>query len=223
MLNLLKGYIENSLPMQGDLVTRPGLRDKVAENGQLLPFTGNTAVFLLDADTKNAIAPLQEQLYRFAAPLLAERLSPDTFHLTLHDLANGAPGVDNRRRMAQTEAAARAILPEIREEDPVPLAMKTTWIFNMVNTSIVLGAAPVDKASGERLSRMYTLLHKVVPLDYPLTPHITLAYFRPGIYSQKDLVSLRKALCPVELQFALHPEKLVLQSFSDMNHYTTIE
>lgn len=222
MLNILRGYIENSLPRQGALETRPGLRVKVDDHGQFLPFVGNTIVFELDTDTKQAIAPLQKRLYANAEHLLAERLSPDTFHLTLHDLANGTPNAATQAWMEQTEPAARAILTRIKSEHAAPLAMKTSWIFNMVNTSIVLGAEPADEESRERLIRMYTLLNEVVPLNYALTPHITLAYFRPGLYSQAELEPLRQALTPVALTFSLRMENLILQNFSDMNHYKTI-
>ena len=222
MLNILRGYIENSLPHHGMLETRSSLRTKVDENGQFLPFIGNTAVFLLDEPTKRALIPLQEALYAHAGALLAEKLSPDTFHLTLHDLANGTPSPETRLWMAKTAPTARAILNSIRSEYPAPLSMKATWVFNMVNTSIVLGAEPADPVSHARLSRMYTQLHPVVPLNYALTPHITLAYFRPGCYTQDDLAPLREALKAVDLTFSLHMENLVFQNFSDMNHYETV-
>lgn len=223
MLNILHGYIENSLPMEGSLVTRPGLREKVDETGHFLPFIGNTVVFDLDLQTKQAIASLQQRLYDHAGELLAEKLSPDTFHLTLHDLANGSPGAKTESWMEKTRPAAAVILAELKSESMAPLTMKTTWVFNMVNTSIVLGAEPVDTESYDRLRRMYTRLNAVVPLNYALTPHITLAYFRPGIYSQSDLAPLRQALTKADIIFQLDMERLVLQNFSDMNHYTTIE
>ena len=92
MLNLLYGYIENSLP-EGKLTTSPGLRAKVDDAGAFLPFEGNTVVFLLSDEEKAALSVLQDSLYATASHLLAQRLSPDTFHMTLHDLANGAPCV----------------------------------------------------------------------------------------------------------------------------------
>ena len=222
MLNILRGYIESSLPSTGVLQTRPSLTAKVDQDGHFLPFIGNTAVFLLDEDTKRSIAPLQEALYAHAGSLLAEKLSPDTFHLTLHDLANGPLGSETRLWMAKTAAAAPQVLNAIRAEDPAPLSMKATWVFNMVNTSIVLGAEPADDTSRERLSRMYAQLHPVVPLNYALTPHITLAYFRPGCYTQADLAPLREALKAVDLTFSLRMENLVFQNYSDMNHYETV-
>lgn len=221
MLNLLYDYIENSLP-EGELITSPGLRAKADETGRLLPFEGNTVVFLLDDEVKQKLAGLQDRLYQAAGEMLSEPLHPDTFHMTLHDLANGTPGPDTRRWMAETEPAARAVLAGLRQEYTAPLAMQTTWMFNMVNTSIVLGLAPADEDSRDRLGRMYEALNGVVPLNYALTPHITLAYFRPGRYGEAALSSLRAALGPVDLRLTLRMEDLVLQRFSDMNHYVTI-
>lgn len=221
MLNLLYGYIENSLRSE-ELITSPGLRAKADETGHLLPFEGNTAVFLLDDRVKEELAGLQNRLYLAAGEMLSEPLSPDTFHMTLHDLANGTPGPDTRRWMAETEPAARAVLAQLRQADAAPLEMRATWMFNMVNTSIVLGLAPTGEDSEDRLSRMYEALNGVVPLHYALTPHITLAYFKPGRYSEAALSSLRAALGPVDLRLTLPMENLVLQRFSDMNHYMTI-
>ena len=100
-----------------------------------------------------------------------------------------------------------------------PLRMKATWLFNMVNTSIVLGLAPADEESWCRLDEMYTTLESVVHLGYALTPHITMAYFKPGTYTQYDLNCLRRAMRPVELEVELRLEDLHYQVFQNMNHY----
>lgn len=89
----------------------------------------------------------------------------------------------------------------------------------MVNTSIVLGLAPADEDSWHRLDEMYMALETVVPLGYALTPHITMAYFKPGTWSQYDLNYLRQALHSVELDVELRFEGLFYQEFVDMNHY----
>ena len=218
MLNLLYGYIENSLP-EDRLTTSPGLRAKVDDAGAFLPFVGNTVVFFLSDEEKAALSVLQDSLYAAAGHLLAQRLSPDTFHMTLHDLANGAPGEKTQAWMQATEPIAKRILEDIKAEDLPPIAMRGTWMFNMVNTSIVLGLAPEDSEGEVRLHRMYEALHDAVPLGYALTPHITLAYFKPGVYSGEALETLRSALKPADISVKLDMNKLVLQHFGDMNHY----
>lgn len=222
MLNLLEDYIGRSLPEWGDFSTNPNLRKKVDEAGGFLPFYGNTAVFDLSDETKARLRELQEELYRAAGWMLSKKLVPATFHMTLHDLVNGPERSGALcRGMMEAEEKARPILARWRGQPP--LRMRTTWLFNMVNTSIVLGLAPADGDSWRRLDEMYTALESVVPLGYALTPHITMAYFRPGTYGPEQVRQLSAALRPVELEITLGMEELALQNFSDMNHYAAVE
>ena len=87
---------------------------------------------------------------------------------------------------------------------------------------IVLGLAPTDEDSRNRLDEMYMALEAVVPLGYALTPHITMGYFRPGSYSPEQVRRLSGALRSVDLQITLDMKRLVLQEFRGMNHYETI-
>ena len=80
MINTLDDYISRSLPQWGDFTTNPNLRKKVDDAGNLLPFLGNTVVFLLDDDTKEKLRQLQESLYQAAPDMLAEPLQMSTFH-----------------------------------------------------------------------------------------------------------------------------------------------
>ena len=80
MINLLEDYIHASLPGVGNFSTNPSLEKKVSKTGKLLPFYGNTTVFLLDREAKTALKQLQEELYLAAGELLAERLESDTLH-----------------------------------------------------------------------------------------------------------------------------------------------
>lgn len=218
MLNLLSDYIRSSLPDTGALATNSNLCKKVGEDGQFLPFYGNTVVFLLEETTKCALREIQDRLYREAGDLLSRKLDSETFHMTLHDLVNGTePDAVLLRRIEETKEKVIPLLETWRSLPP--LRMKATWIFNMVNTSVVLGLAPGDGVGWAQLDAMYTALEEVVPLGYGLTPHITLAYFLPGIYDQQALGGLRKALRPVELELELRMEDLAYQTFTDMNHY----
>lgn len=216
MLNTLKDYYPNSVPEV--LETAAGLREKANTDGALLPFPGNTVVFLLDAGTKQKLGIVQDALYARCGELLAERLEPDTFHMTLHDLANG-PTLDQREEMA---AQAKAILDGIRANSAAPIPMKATWSFNMVNTSIVLGLEPATQDAWNRLDDLYLQFQQVRNLPYALTPHITLAYFRPGRYTPGQTQKLREALGPVDLEVNLELQDLVLQDFYHMNAYKTV-
>ena len=222
MLNLLEEYIWRSLPEWGNFSTNHNLMKKVTHTGTFLPFYGNTVVFDLSSETKLTLQSLQEELYRSAGWMLSQKLVPSTFHMTLHDLVNGSDVTEDLRdRMVMAEVKVKPILE--RWKGQPPLRMKTTWLFNMVNTSIVLGLAPADEDSWRRLDKMYMTLESVVPLGYAMTPHITMAYFKPGIYTQYDLYYLRQALHPVELAVELRPEDLHYQVFQNMNHYENIK
>lgn len=219
MINILEDHIWRSLPEHGGFSTNPNLRKKVDETGAFLPFYGNTTVFLLDEGTKQTLHEIRQELYRAAGWMLSEPLDPATFHMTLHDLIN-APVWDQElaAKMAEAEHKAKALLHAWKDQPP--LRMRTTWLFNMVNTSIVLGLAPADGDSWRRLDEMYGALESVVHLGYGLTPHITMAYYRPGTYSQQELDALRSALRPVELEIEAKMEDLVFQNFCHMNLYT---
>jgi len=220
MIQTLDEYISNSLPQWGEFSTNPNLTKKVRPDGTLLPYHGNTVVFLLDGETKDQLQQLQDSLYGAAPDLLAERLQADTFHMTLHDLVNGTPDQqDLEGRMWAAENRARELLRRWRFEGP--LRMQATWLFNMVHTSIVLGLAPENEESFRQLDGMYTALEQARPLGYALTPHITMAYFKPGCYDQGRLSALRAALQQVELSIVLPMEALCYQEFSSMNDYET--
>lgn len=214
MINTLRDYYPNSIPEV--LTTSGGLAEKVSPDGALLPFPGNTVVFLLEDSVRQALCEIRDALYEACGYLFAERLETPTFHVTLHDLANGAL-LPEKKKMA---AKAARILDEIRAEQLPPIPMKATWTFNMVNTSIVLGLEPDGDAAWEQLDGLYERFQQVRPLPYALTPHITLAYFLPGVYERTD--TLRRAMKPIDLRFELDPQKLVLQDFDHMNAYQTV-
>ena len=218
MINILEDYIFRSLPEWGDFSTNLNLIKKVSSTGALLPFYGNTVVFNLSDETKKTLQHLQKELYRNAGWMLSQKLDPSTFHMTLHDLMSGPELTDDLKcRMLEAEVKAKSIMETWKGQ--TPLRMKATWLFNMVNTSIVLGLAPVDEESWRRLDEMYAALESVVHLGYALTPHITMAYFKPGIYTQYDLNYLRRAMRPVELEVELRVEDLHYQVFQNMNYY----
>lgn len=221
MINTLDDYICRSMPQWGDFVTNPNLRKKVDAEGKLLPFVGNTVVFLLGNETKEKLRQLQESVYRAAPEMLAQPLQTSTFHMTLHDLANGTPEQPGLQEyMRRTREQVLRILPGWK--DAPPLKMKATWLFNMVNTSIVLGLAPADGETWRRLDEMYMTLESVVNLGYALTPHITIGYFLPGTYSPEQVGRLSAALRSVDLDITLDMKNLELQNFTDMNHYVSV-
>jgi len=216
MLNTLRDCRHDSVP--GILHTAPGLAAKVAASGELLPFPGNTVVFLLDGDVKEKLQGLQEELYRHCGRLLAEPLHPETFHMTLHDLANG----DLLSQKETMAAEASGLLDSIRREQEMSISMNAVCTFNMVSTSVVLLLEPADDLAWQNLDALYQRFQQVHELPYALTPHITLAYYRPGCYGPEETDVLRQAMRQVNLEFSLSTDLLVLQDFESMNDYITV-
>lgn len=218
MIHTLDDYICRSIDPAVIFSTNPNLSKKVDDNGEFIPFIGNTVVYDLDHEVKDSLTKLQDELYTYGSDVLSRWLDPSTFHMTLHDLINGQAEDDKiRQKMAQVAPVVQNILSQWEHHEPI--FMKATWMFNMVNTSIVLGLKPADSGSLCRLDEMYCRLEEVLPLGYPLCPHITLAYFRPGQYLPQQIEGLCRSLRAVELELTLKADNLMLQNFKHMNCY----
>lgn len=212
-------FVWDSLPASGSFVTNPKLTAKVDRDGRLLPFCGDTVIFPLGSDDRAWLRGIQQALYGICGALLAEPLPEEGFHITLHDL-NSAPTFDE---IATAMNAARdASLALLSELGSVSVEVRSTAVFSMVNTSVVLGFEPVDEANCEALMTLYERFQAVVPLDHPLTPHVTLAYDRPGNHGEAGLFLLREAMDRVNR--GLSPRTMRLTSpqycrFSDMRRF----
>lgn len=233
-----------SLEGRDSLSTRSSasLTCKVDSDGKLLPFYGNTVVFMLGEDENRYVLELQDALYRAFGEesihdpqnisrhaFTRDRLAGETLHMTLHDLANPT----NDYSVADTRDHALDVLEQVRQDffpDPnLPIEMIPRWIFSMMDTSIVLGLVPADEENCRRLLGMYERFHEVVKLGFPfLTPHVTLAYYRPMDLSAAQLDGLREVMRRFNQSmenrpaFRLFSKNLVYQEFEDMNHYRTI-
>ena len=220
-INTLEHYIADSLPHHEPFVTRSGLSEKVDQEGRFREYPGNTVVFLLDERQQKFLGELQKELYDRAGFALAQPLESSTFHMTAHDLSNiNTVGGSLQEAMSQTEKQALGVVGKYRAYPP--LCMDTTWLFNMVNTSVVLGLKPADESTASQLAALYQELEEIVPLGYPLTPHITMAYYKPGILEGQNLETLRSALHPVSFRIVIPMENLTVQNFKHMNSYETV-
>lgn len=219
-------FIWDSLPHGGGMETNVNLAAKVLGDGRLAPYAGSTVVFKLPEYGKRYVGEIQDLLYRNCAEILAARLDPDTFHITLHDLVSGMPGggLTERIRAVRDRAAEQAGWLAGGNET---VRLRSTALFNMVRTSIVLGFAPADEYSCMKLMDWYGSFQEIVRLDYPLTPHVTVAYFRPCAMTSGQVDMLRTVTERVNQQEKLTVEILAntmeYQEFSDMNHYWRAE
>lgn len=219
-----RGFMLDSLQGECPFHTHPDLIHKVDENGAFRPFPGDTVVFDIGNEAKASVAQMQELLYERIGCMLSEKLAPDTFHVTLHDLNNDKPYDELIRAMEKSEKEAKVILNYAgREQAGGSVCVRTVSAFNMMNKSIVLGLEPVDEYSCRRLMELYERFQSVVHLNYPLTLHITLAYYKPGEYSVELRNAMKQAFAEITdacgWEFILDEKALWYQRFDDMNRY----
>ncbi len=217
------GFQQDSLPRDGFLTTKPLLVEKVAPDGSLRPFFGNTMIFDLPQDRQLTIARMQLLLHHRCSGMMAQPLTPDTLHMTLHDLLNGVDESALAEGVARTGAQAQAILAQLRQSEIPPLHLTSTLAFNMTGGSVALGFAPDTEEDCAAIMGMHARFQEVVALSYPLTPHVTLAYFLPGSYGPEEVARLRAALAEInslpKVRLTLTPDALHYYRFEDMNTY----
>lgn len=149
--NRVYGFESNSIYLNdfGSFNTAGGLSKKVDENGKMEKFIGNTTVFLLNDNNgfKDRVIYFQQVLYTMSHRMLSEKLRENTLHMTLHDLMNGLPEEVPQEDMEKLGDKIKNILSDLRKK-PFKINLQSTWAFNMVNTSIVLGLEPAPKGTG---------------------------------------------------------------------------
>ena len=206
--------------LQTTLTTKPLLVEKVAPNGALRPFYGNTMIFDLPADVQLQIAWMQLLLHHSCGFMLAEPLAPSTLHMTLHDLLNGVDEAALAEPVRQTGTQAKAILAELRQAAQPPIRLTSTLAFNMTNGSVALGFAPDTEADCAAIMGMHARFQNVVALNYLLTPHVTLAYYKPGTYDAAALENgLREINALEKVHIAVDARCLHYYRFTDMKTY----
>ncbi|MBQ3156914.1 MAG: hypothetical protein IJB81_08325 [Clostridia bacterium] len=217
------GFTRSSLPQEGGLVTKPLLTEKIGPDGRMLPFFGNTMIYDLPQAAKLAIARRQLLLHHRCAGMLAEPITPATLHLTLHDLLNGTDAAALAAPVRKTGEQARALLAQLRAEHLPPVHLTSTAAFNMVNGSVALGFTPDTETDCAAIMNLHARFQEIVALSYPLTPHVTLAYYRPGCHDNAAVAALRGALEAINalppVQLTLDLQSLFYCTFTDMNTY----
>ena len=136
-----------------DFSLMPKLSEKVFEDGSFNSFYGDTTVFDLDIKTKKKINSFVEKLYDGNLPFLAERIKESTFHITLHDLSNSVSLSTVAEECFLNEITLRKLTDgkSINKK----IKFKTTFAFNMVNTSLVLGVVPKTEKDYISLMELY--------------------------------------------------------------------
>ena len=203
----------------------PSISQKVSKDNVFRNFYGDTIVFALDDIVKAKLAEYVELLYQTAPECFCERLVPHTFHVTLHDLSNAPVLRDVAEELFENELKVIEKMSEIQKQENEKIKMKSKYIFNMVDTSLVLGLYPANEGEYRRLMDLYLLFDSVKKLSYPFTPHITLAYYNVDGF---DLQAARRLEAAVnmlnknKIEIELDMNHLCYQKFKSMNDYVDI-
>lgn len=200
------------------------LHAKTESDGSFKRFYGDTIVFDLEDSEKSLINSTVKVLYDEVPECFCERLDKNTFHMTLHDLSNSSNFNQISRNMQENKFKLESLL----ESNTIGLhkiKMKSKAIFNMVNTSLVLGLYPESENDYIMLMNLYSIADEIMKLPYTLTPHITLAYYNPdgfGSDSAERLENTVNRLNTENYEFVLNTERLFYQHFTSMNEYENI-
>ena len=203
----------------------PSISQKVGKDNVFSNFYGDTIVFALDDSVKVKLAEYVELLYYSAPECFCERLVPHTFHVTLHDLSNAPVLRDVADELFENELKVIEKMREIQKQKNEKIKMKSKCIFNMVDTSLVLGLYPADEGEYRRLMDLYFLFDSVQKLSYPFTPHITLAYYNVDGFDLHAAGKLEEAVNMLnknEMEIELDVNHLCYQKFRSMNDYIDI-
>lgn len=205
----------------------PSLKKKLNPDNTFRDFFGDTIVFNLDRKMKHRLAEWVDRLYMEVPECFCERLRTDTFHMTLHDLSSSGSLTNVVADVFVNELKVREKIKELQLVDTI--RMKSKYIFNMADTSLVLGLLPVDAAEHEKLRELYQIFDEVKKLDYPLTPHVTLAYFNRLGFGAEAAKKLEQLVCELNagelanpFEVRLEGKELFYQKFSSMNEYVNV-
>lgn len=236
-MSLLKEYDERTGwkydPICGSFHTHEGLANKVDPDGRYKPFVGSTVVFKADEKCIDAVSEMQEQLYQRleGTGMLADVLPASTIHMTLHDLISpemcsaeaANSGEVYKLEVENSLRSAVEISTAIREEFAgKTIHMAADRIVNMVAKAPVLLLRPLTEEDFELLMELYERFDCIQNLPYPLTPHITLAYFKPGDIDGNVLGKAVRS-CQIDPErapvFEFAVEGITVQRFEDMVTY----
>ncbi len=171
------------------------------------------------------LTDIQNKLYDKCGFCLAERINPDTFHITEHDLLNNAEQMPDCKCLSLYRIGSG--IYNIQNLFPNPIQLKSTCLFSMVGASIVMGFEPITEESCLTLMQIYEAFQKTtILLPYPLTVHTTIAYYRPGMYDEQKLKCLKEAFEEIgreQREWNIDLNNLNYATFESMNSYKIFE
>lgn len=225
----------------GRFSTHPALTNKVDDAGRFVPFPGSTVVFKLDRSACQYLQCVSGILQEKMRGMLAQPIPGASCHMTLHDLispeqtdatavftdeARTAYTAQYLREVALSLEEAEKRVDEIRSDySGRRIQMCADRVVNMMSKSIVLMLRPDTEEDYAFLLELYRRFDDIKDLPYPLTPHVTLAYFKPGEIDGDQLaegISLIQVDGCDPMMLELSVEGLFAQRFDDMGHYADV-
>ena len=217
--------------IRGSFHTAASLSNKVNSDGSYASYPGSTVVFRPGKQCLQVVQMMQKVLlYKLKdSNMLAAPLPASTIHMTLHDLVSPElckDEADYKNKLVTSTGKAVAVVNSIRKEYAGrKITLVADRIVNMASKSLVLLLKPRTEEEYGLLLEMYHRFDAVQDLPYPLIPHITLAYFKPGMLDgdwlgeSLDFAQINPAKAP---KFEFDPESLTVQVFQDMQTYIDI-
>lgn len=207
--------------IQSGFATNPRLCRKVDGAGNFIPFYGDTIIYELNSDSLQLLTELQNHLYTAEPDCFAMPFSQNSFHLTLHELVSGNSLEKLKVQLNDNREKIRCIFRDLRDEEKESIHMKSTYVYDMARTSLVLGFNTDSEQDYRRLLNLYEKFEVIHPLAHLYTPHITLAYYKPGYFSGKTvrkLLKLAEVLSQRSIEITLDFSRLKYVTFDNMNH-----
>lgn len=206
------------------------LKVKVDEEGTLKPFFGDTVVIPNEKADISRLVAFKNELHHLVGDLCASPLLPEHFHITLHDLSNGRRSESLENNMEDNSEKCRLIFERVagylyKNDDQANIKLISTYAYPSCNISAVLGFAPKTDKDYRIIMNLYNLFDDVVYLNYWLRMHLTLTYFKPFEFSQRQMLELVDAFNNLnrnKIEIQLNLWKMAYQRFDNMNDYKTI-
>jgi len=202
----------------------PNIKRKLSENNTFRPFYGDTTVFDLTEEIKVRLNSMVDFIYDKAGECFAQRIKTNAFHITLHDLSNSRNLSKIGEEMFRNELTLLKFVHS-KKIQACTINFETNYIINMVGTSLVLALKPKTKDDYDKLMNLYTVVDCAKTLPYPLTPHITLAYYNVngfGAESAERLCRTVNTLNKNSFDISVSTDLLYYEKFTDMNSYHRI-
>ncbi len=203
----------------------PNVKRKLNENNMFRPFYGDTTVFDLSDYVKSVLNSMVDYLYENAGECFAQRIKTSSLHITLHDLSNSRNLAKIGEEMFRNELTLLKFVHS-KKLQAYTIEFETNYIINMVGTSLVLTVKPVSKADYDKLMNLYSIVDCAKTLPYPLTPHITLAYFNVNGFGAESSERLCNAVNYLNkknsFEITVSTDLLYYEKFTDMNSYHRI-